>query len=74
MVLIMAAVSKIEIWAKILVLCLLRHGFRFEVEGFHEYYWEIGISRETLRRNIRKILSKYFRVEKEFSKLDKMCC
>lgn len=67
----MAAVPKIKVRAKILVPCLLRHGFRFEIEGFNEHYWEIGINRkECSRRNIRRILAKYFTIEREFNPVE----
>lgn len=65
------AVPKIKIRAKILVPLWLRYGFRFEVEGGHEHYWEIGINRkECSKRNIRRILEKYFTIEKEFNPVE----
>ena len=66
-------VPKVKIRTKILMPIRFKHGFRFEVEGFHEHYWEIGINRkEYSRKNIRRILAKYFRVEREFNPVENL--
>lgn len=56
---------------KILIPQKLKHGFRFDVEGGGEHYWELGIEKkENSRKNVRKVLQKYMGIEKEFNPIE----